>query len=263
MLILLADKSNSWVDADSILFNVEVPWSLFLPPAEFSDIHFLGTKDQNGFNAGMLFIRVHKWSVNMLAQVITIKETHPEVHIDFEDQGALAWALERPGYEEHVIYQPHNWWNSFGLEGKPFDHDRFVLHFAGVGCCGGEAKDPTMLRWLDLIEQEPDHFTRPVSNLTLQAEVREYWDMAISAQAALVAAQQWGQQPKYSGKDIQTARSELRKTLLSSADDLGKMKASITRLEEAKRQVDDGGDQHEKSKGSLSSSGDVGEDEES
>ena len=235
--------SSSWFDADSILFNVDVPWNIFFPPPEFSHVHFLGTKDQNGFNAGMLFVRVHKWTVNMLAQVITIRETHPDVDLWFEDQSAFTWALERPGYAEHAIYQPHNWWNSFGLDGKPFDHDRFVLHFAGVGCCGGEDKAPVMLRWLDQIESDPDHYTKPLSNLTLQAEISEFWDTAILAQKTLREAEEWAKAPKYGGKAIQDARAELTQSLLSTADDISKMKAGITKIDDLRVQADTEQDQ--------------------
>ena len=234
-------RSSRWFDADTILLNPEVPWNIFLPPPEFSHVHFLGTKDQNGFNAGMMFIRVDKWTVNMLAQVITIREHHPNVDLEYADQSALVWALERQGYREHVIYQPHNWWNSFGLQGKPFDHDRFILHFAGIGCCGGEDKPPTMLRWLDLIESQPDHYVKALSDLTLQGEISEFWDIAISAKTVLGLAREWSKEPKYNSKEFQDARQDMRHTLWTSADDLGKMKTDVSKLNELKEGIDKNG----------------------
>ena len=223
-----------WFDADSILLNHGVPWSVFLPPPEFRHIHFLVTKDQNGFNAGMFIIRVHQWSVKMLSNVLTLRDWEPSMELPFDDQSAFTWAVGRPGFEEHTIYQPHNWWNSFGLQGKPSDTDRFVLHFAGVGCCGGEDKPTTMLRWLDLLSTEPDHFYTPLSNLSLQAEVDEYWSTAITAQNALVDAQQWLDDLGEEAEEAVTAITELRQTLLTEADDLSKLKASINNLVDLK-----------------------------
>lgn len=109
----------------------------------------LGTKDQNGFNAGMIMMRVCDWSVKALSESLALRELKPDVQFEYYDQGALKWVIERPGYEEHVLYQPHNWWNSFGLTGKPVKSDRFMLHFAGVDCCGQEeSKGVVMGRWV-------------------------------------------------------------------------------------------------------------------
>ena len=183
----------------------------------------------------MFFVRVHEWSVKMLAQVITLRDVHPEVELSFDDQSAFSWVLGRPGFEEFTIYQPHNWWNSFGLQGKPFDHDRFVLHFAGVGCCGGEDKGTSMVRWLDLIETDPDHYYRPLSNLSIQAEITQYWDTAISAQKMLEASDKWPSEVKYNKKEVENARGDILKTLFKDADDPAKVKASVAKLQEIER----------------------------
>ncbi|KAG8533735.1 uncharacterized protein KY384_001476 [Bacidia gigantensis] len=232
-----------WFDADTVLLNNEVSWSLFLPPPEFNEINFLATKDQNGFNAGMFFIRICEWSVNMLSEVVSLRQFKPTLELPFYDQSAMLWAIERPGYEEHAVYQPHNWWNSFGVQGQPMPTDRFLLHFAGVDCCGGpESKGTIMTRWLDKMDINPDEYSTPLDDLTLPAEVKEFWSNLITARKTMETADQWSMDNKYEGNDLKAARVELRQTMMSEADDFAKINAGVKRMEnimsDASKRVD-------------------------
>ena len=222
-----------WFDADTILLNPAVPWTLFLPPSEFDDIHMLGTRDHNGFNAGMLMVRVHEWSVKMLSEVIALRQFQPWVELPFYDQSAIQWVFERPGYAEHFLYQPHNWWNSFGTQGNPYPATAFILHFAGVDCCGeGESRAMVMGRWLDRLDNAPDEYAIPLDNLTLPAAVSDYWAALVSARKTLEKADAWSAENKHNEKDTQIARRELRQAIMDDADDSGKVNAGIKRIED-------------------------------
>ena len=150
--------------------------------------------------------RVHEWTVQALSETLALRQLRPEVHIDFYDQGAIKWVIERKRYEEHVIYQPHNWWNAFGLEGKPYGTDAFMLHFAGVDCCGQlEDKGTVMARWLDIVENTPEEYAVELEKTKLPKEVADFWALAKKAKKALMDADN----AKDSSRELQIARSEL------------------------------------------------------
>ena len=222
----------SWFDADTILFNPSIPWTLFLPPSDFDDIHILGTQDHNGFNAGMLMFRVHEWNVKMLSEVIALRQFRPDIEMTFYDQSAIQWVFERPGYEEHFLYQPHDWWNSFGIQGKPYPAPPFILHFAGVDCCGeGESKGTVMGRWLDKLESSPGDFERPLENTTLPSEVSDFWATLTKARETLKTVDAWSIENQYAENDIETASDELRNAILSNADNATKIIACVKEIE--------------------------------
>lgn len=225
---------NSWFDADTIILNPAVPWTVFFPPPDFDDIHILATQDQNHFNAGMVIFRVHEWTVQALSEALALRQLRPEVQFDFFDQGALRWVIERQGYEEHVIYQPHNWWNSFGLEGKPYATDAFMLHFAGVDCCGQlEDKGTVMARWLDIVENTPEQYAEELEKTKLPKEVEDFWALARKAKKTIGNADD----AKDSSRELQVARSELWGTYSRHADHTANLTMAIEKVENIMAQV--------------------------
>ena len=222
-----------WFDADTAILNPEVPWTIFLPPADFDDIHVLGSKDQNGFNAGMMLLRVHEFTVKMLAEVISLRQLRPEVEYPFYDQGATKWVLERPGYEEHLLYQPHDWWNAFGLSGEPYNTDRFMLHFAGVDCCGQpEKKTVVMGRWLDIVENHPEKHTTPLLNTTYPAQVEEYWKKLKDGKKAMQKAEKYKEDTTANRAAVENAQKELKSVMMREADNRDKVTEATKRLED-------------------------------
>lgn len=221
-----------WFDADTIVLNPGVPWTLFLPPPGFDDIHFLGTRDQNGFNAGMFLIRVHEWSVNMLAEVVALRTLQPDVKLDFYDQSALAWVNNRTGYQEHFLFQPHNWWNAFGLQGDPHPIDFFTLHFAGVDCCGaGDPKGTVMSRWLDKLDINPNEYYRPLENMTLPGQVSDYWNTLTNARKILEEGKTWQNETHHNRRDLESASLRLRQSIMNEGDDLSRIISGIELIE--------------------------------
>ncbi len=237
-----------WFDADTIILNPAVPWKLFLPPSEFEEIHLLATRDQNGFNAGMAIFRVHPWSVQMLSETIALRHLLPDVAFDFFDQGALRWVFEREGYAEHVIYQPHNWWNSFGLNQKPYDTDAFMLHFAGVDCCGqADSRGTVMGRWLDTLESKPDTYVVELENMKLPTEVKEYWALLSKAKKTLKDAHMM----KDSSPELQAAKEDLWAYYSVHGDNATEVSMAIKNVEDVMAQV--GADSGKPKKPSMSS----------
>lgn len=184
-------------------------------------------------------IRVHEWSVKAMSEVIALRQLKPEVKFEFDDQGAIGWVLNRTGYEEHFLYQPHDWWNAFGIQQPPHTTDMFLLHFAGVDCCGHpESKATVMSRWLDKLDVNPDEYYTPLRNMTLPGEIDVYWDLLASAQKTLGVADVWQAHSRYQGIDLQVGRGQLQKSIFREADDLSRLRTGVASLENIMAEVE-------------------------
>ena len=123
-----------------------------------------------------------------------------------------------------MLYQPHDWWNAFGLSGEPYDTDRFMLHFAGVDCCGQpEKKTVVMGRWLDMVENHPEKNEMPLANTTYPAQVEQYWKTLKSAKGIMAKADKWREEKNSAPEDLKKAQAELRELILRNADSMEKM----------------------------------------
>jgi hypothetical protein len=85
----------SWLDGDLVIMNPHIPLEIFLPPEpEWSHIHALVTNDHHGLNNGVFFLRVHEWSVWLMAATVAWKIYKPNVPLHFHDQTALGHLLD-------------------------------------------------------------------------------------------------------------------------------------------------------------------------
>lgn len=211
-----------------MILNPAVPWTLFLPPSEFDDIHLLATQDMHGFNAGMAIFRVSQWSVQVLSETLALRQLRPEVKFDFFDQGALKWVMEKEGYAKHVLFQPHSWWNSFGLAREPYDTDAFTLHFAGVDCCGQpESKGTVMGRWLEIVENRPQEYAVELEETKLPKEVEDYWALLKKAKKTMMDVDK----AENTSHDLQVARTELFDGYSRHADNATEVSMAIKKVE--------------------------------
>lgn len=179
-----ADSPARFFDSDTILLNPNIPWTLFLPPSDFSDIHFLGGRDWgsgSGFNAGVFFVRINEWSVKMLTEVAALPDLRTDVEIDYNaEQTAFKWVFKRVGYREHVLYQPVEWFN--GIE---YSHNHLprvqdgdmLIHFCGLK----KHKFGAVQRWLDRLERAPHELQIPLENTSYQANIDAYWTRLMEA----------------------------------------------------------------------------------
>jgi hypothetical protein len=86
----------------------------FLPPSRLSDIHLLLTKDWNGVNNGIFFIRVREWSVALLSGVISYPSLNPNVPPFWADQPALSNLLDDHEYFiRFAVCCPLRWLNVY------------------------------------------------------------------------------------------------------------------------------------------------------
>lgn len=224
-----------WFDADTIILNPAVPWTLFLPPTDFDEVYLLATQDFNGFNAGMAILRVNEWSVHVLSETIALGSLRPEVHIEHFDQGAFRAVFEREGYAEHVLYQPHNWWNSFGLAKEPYDIDAFTLHFAGVDCCGQpDSKETVMTRWLDIVENKPQEYAVELEKTKFPKQIEDYWALLKKAKKMVREIDPEEDSPP----ELRTARTQLWESYLRHADNATEVLISMKNVEDVKARLE-------------------------
>lgn len=131
-----------WVDADTVVMNPLIPLSLFLPPAEdeeFGDVNFLVTKDDNGLNNGVFFVRVSASSVELFSAIVSYRHYHPQEQLQFRDQTAMERILEEPKFPHNTKFVPQYWFNAYRSatpensddDGK-IRYGGFLIHFAGV-----------------------------------------------------------------------------------------------------------------------------------
>jgi hypothetical protein len=78
-----------WHDRDTIVMNPHIPLDAFLPPEpEFAHINLLVTKDRNGLNNGVFFVRVSEWGLKMYM---------PDLQLKYTEQSGMEEVIKRVG----------------------------------------------------------------------------------------------------------------------------------------------------------------------
>ncbi|KAJ5760590.1 galactosyl transferase GMA12/MNN10 family protein [Penicillium odoratum] len=122
-----------------------MPLEVFLPPDDFGNVHLLLTKDWNGMNNGVFFLRVHEWSVKLLSAAIAYPTVHPNVELYWPDQSALTNLFnENKEFAKFVVYCPLRWFNAYmrSPDGRQHNKDSpahfqvhpgdLLVHFPGT-----------------------------------------------------------------------------------------------------------------------------------
>ncbi|KAK4696768.1 hypothetical protein P7C71_g1207, partial [Lecanoromycetidae sp. Uapishka_2] len=166
-----------WIDGDTIILNPNIRWEHFLPPSDpvFSDIHFIGSQDWNGFNCGVFFMRVSEWSVHMLTDVSAFPRLRNEIKLYGQpDQNAMKHVFRMEGRSDNIVYEPKVWFNAYHNgdknETEPRDGD-LLVHFAGY--YGN--RTVAMGDWFDRLEREPEKFAVPFQETKVMGEIEEFW----------------------------------------------------------------------------------------
>lgn len=167
----------SWVDADTVITNPNVPLDIFLPPQEFSHVHLLVTADPNGLNNGVFFIKVDPWSIKLLSSVVAYRVFHPETQLTFRDQSALGEVLKEQPFKKSFLLLPQRWFNAYQV-GSHDDNARsfqirrgdLLVHFPGV-----TNRDECMGKYLDRAERHMPDWELDLASTSYPNEIKEYW----------------------------------------------------------------------------------------
>lgn len=160
-----------WSDADTIVLNQAQRLDQFLPPRKraLQNVHLLCTKDSNGLNNGVFFIKVSQHSVRYMASAIALPIYMPEVPLPWPEQTAMWHIIQQPEFRDEVVYVPRHWINAYQQDIQSGD-GAFLVHFAGVG-----DRKKKMREWLDRVEAEADIADLDGAASSLRSEIHDFW----------------------------------------------------------------------------------------
>lgn len=211
-----------------MVVNPALPLSIFLPPDEYPEIHFLGSKDQSGFNAGMFLIKIHSWSINILANAMTYMAHKPDVHLDYLEQTSLYYELNSTSNRDHVLYQPRQWINTYefhhAYEGEKGD---MFVHFPGLGT----DRWNHMTKWLDILEGPGQaEWDVELAQTKYPAKIAEYWKIYGVAKEMLKDAKAKAGLVTDVPTSLKVAIERLEEVLWSETDQIAAMQAATDEL---------------------------------
>lgn len=197
---------------------------IFLPPADFNHIHFIGTKDENGLNSGVFFIHVHEWSVRMIAKSIGFPLFRQDIDLGYSiDQAAMAHILHDPENHDHVLYQPRHWFNTY-YGGRKGD---LLVHFPGIP---KNERRHLMHTWLDEFEIRPRQFDIALENTTYIEDIANYWDVLRGARSILRAVDLHETGVSVISEDMTLAIWRLRTLLWEGVEEPGELNKLVKDL---------------------------------
>ena len=182
---------SRWVDADLVLVNPAVPLEIFLPPPDFPNIKFLGSRDGPGLNSGTFFLKVCPWSVQMLAKSIGYPMFRHDIDLGWSvDQTAMALTLNENEFHQtgESVIQPRTWYNIFHFHeeiGTEWAEGDLLVHFPGLD----DDRWNLMEKWLNKVERSPDTLVVEIEKTRYPKEVNEFWSMLRKAIDLITRAQ--------------------------------------------------------------------------
>lgn len=121
-----------WMDADTLIMNTDVPLEDIIDEG----YQFMISKDWNGINSGVFFIKNGPWAKDFLENVYTRTDC---INTWWPEQIAIAKELEKPEFGPFAKIVPSRMFNSYPKELLPhpslttlFQPGDFILHFASV-----------------------------------------------------------------------------------------------------------------------------------
>lgn len=233
------------MDSDAIVLNPNVPPEIFLPPQELPEIHLVATQDHNGLNTGVMFLRVHPWSVSLLTAASAYPANHGDSNLgQIADQEAmrrvLGWSdggWSDQGYHDGTVYVPRSWINAYGAdrsyEGTKGD---FLVHFAELD---QDERREHMEDWLNILAKHGKEWEMPLEETGLRGNASEYWEQVqATKQAVRVMETKLAGMPNGTAEEIHDKErfgnqtTELKTTLWEHSDDVEQMRAATHNLVE-------------------------------
>lgn len=138
-----------WTDRDSLVLDHCRHPAAFLPPGlGRAGVELVATRDFNGLNDGVYFVRVGEWAIDLFTDILAFRRFRPEVRLQFVHQSIMEKLLREDRYRAGVRYVPQHWFNAYPLGGSDDFEARtdtagmsaerarrgdFIVHFAGDG----------------------------------------------------------------------------------------------------------------------------------
>ena len=221
-----ADLSTRWIDPDTIVLNPQIPVQLFLPPKDLDDYHFVGTHDKDGFNGGVMFLRVHEWTVKMLVEIIALPRIAPKLDLGIEKaQEATEKVIMSDMFRHQTLYQPRTWYNPYQLRNSTFEgkNGSLLVHFQGLE---GD-KWVNMAKYLHNGTTPGPAFEMPLANTTYHNETTTYWSRVRQSKKLLECARE------HRGRNLGASVGHMYSVLNFQADEEEVFAEAITELHTA------------------------------
>ncbi|KAH7392328.1 galactosyl transferase GMA12/MNN10 family protein, partial [Phaeosphaeria sp. MPI-PUGE-AT-0046c] len=168
-----------WHDRDTILMNPNIALDVFLPPEpDFQHVNLLVTRDRNGLNNGVFFVRVNEWSLKMFASALSIREYMPEVVLKYTEQSGMENTIERPLWNSSVVYVPQRWFNGFPPSSKSTNSSSaarpgsLLIHFASNR---DGMRPKRMAHWGEVARNKSVDWYKTFDQTGYGMEIVEYW----------------------------------------------------------------------------------------
>jgi len=169
-----------WVDTDIIILNPNLKLETFLPNEKMNKVHIIAADDyirhtkNRGLNSGVLFIRVHEWSLNIFMRTISYYYFKTTRIIELQDQPALNNVLIESNEPEHYIIVPAEWFNT-----RDINKGIFLLHLMAYPSQKNKEKKDS----LKLIKKRKKWYKN--TNKKIRKKVSEYYNLPRDKQIKL------------------------------------------------------------------------------
>jgi lipopolysaccharide biosynthesis glycosyltransferase len=188
-----------WADGDTMVLDQCRHPSDFLPPKKndvggtgkkaAAEIQLIAAKDWNGFNAGVFFIRVSEWSINLLNAVNAFRLYNPGEKLVFAEQSAMTQLFELDQFKHNITFVPQHWFNAYphpdrsytadvnstNLESHQARRGDFMVHFPGY-----TNRHEAMLQWLTWLGIEGNVWESGRIERNVLPEIKEFWDKELT-----------------------------------------------------------------------------------
>jgi len=142
-------------------------------------VHLIIADDKTGLQAGIFFIRVHEWSLNILMRALTYNYYNNKF-LKYHDQSALNNVLTELDEFEHYVIVPQTWFNNNYNTIKKGD---FLLHIMGNDKNGRIGKDKIFKTFRKRIEEEEGWYNK--TNKEMREEVLQYYSLPKNEQHSI------------------------------------------------------------------------------
>ncbi|KAF4443728.1 hypothetical protein F53441_11370 [Fusarium austroafricanum] len=197
------------------LKNTSIPKNATKPVAQRpgkkpdKPVHLLVTKDWNGLNNGVFFLRVNQWAIDLFSDIAAFRYYRPNVTLQFTEQSAMDIVMNEPKFKPSVRYIPQEWFNTYpkgsavafegmmGEAGLKEYHARrgdFLLHFAGRG-----GRDKSLNEWTSMLERTKGIWPKERVQRNTTTSIHDFWNGihpdALKWRRALVQLKREGRDP--------------------------------------------------------------------
>lgn len=167
--------------------NPNIPLEIFLPPSRLANVHLLLSKDWNGINNGVFFIRVNAWSVALLSAALSYPQMNPNIPLYWPDQSALSNILdEHESFSDSIVICPLRWFNAYmrsddGLKQNPdspvylqVHPGDLLVHFPGTP---REHLNQTLSPYLEIAESHQPEWEPAVEDTDQVDRIQRFWQL--------------------------------------------------------------------------------------